>query len=434
VDIAAAVASRQLSATSIVEETLERIAARNPEINAFTAVLSDRARKRAKDLDAELSRGREVGPLAGVCFGAKNLFDIEGLPTLAGSRINRMSPPAERDAEVIRALEAAGAILIGAQNMGEYACDFTGENIHDGPSRNPWDVSRQTGGSSGGSAAAVAAGMVPFSLGTDTNGSVRVPASWCGIWGLKPSFGRLPRSGVFPFSASLDHVGVFSRTATDLGLIYRVLVGPSNSHGSVKLPDGLRIASVASTFPSISDDAQAAVVAQAMQAGGQAEIPDLVRANAAANVLTMAEAGALHLSRLQERSDEFTPGIRRRLTAGAMLPSAALLAAKTFQRCYGERLSALFKHFDLLIAPATPGTAPPIGTVGPGVGQITDTGYCTRLFSLAGVPVVSVPVPTASLPIGVQLVSAVGKEDLLLAASASVERILCESRSTSAGG
>src|SRR6185437_2033380 len=153
------------------------------------------------------------------------LFDVQGLATRAGSKINRDLKPSPRDATLIERLEAAGAILVGALNMGEYAYDFTGENIHYGPSRNPHDVKRMTGGSSGGSAAAVAGGLVPLALGSDTNGSIRVPSSLCGLFGLKPTYGRLSRAGMFPFVASLDHAGPFARTARDLALTYDVMQG-----------------------------------------------------------------------------------------------------------------------------------------------------------------------------------------------------------------
>src|SRR5262249_4796329 len=152
------------------------------------------------------------GPLAGVPFAVKNLFDVAGLTTRAGAKINRDLPAARRDAALIERLEAAGAVLVGALNMGEYAYDFTGENVHDGPSRNPHDVSRMSGGSSGGSGVAVAGGLVPLALGSDTNGSIRVPASLCGIFGLKPTYGRLSRARTFPFVASLDHVGPMARS------------------------------------------------------------------------------------------------------------------------------------------------------------------------------------------------------------------------------
>ena len=165
------------------------------------------------------------GPLAGVPFAVKNLIDIAGLPTVAGSKINRDHPPASADAPLIARLEAAGAILVGALNMGEYAYDFTGENVHDGPSRNPFDTTRMSGGSSGGSGSAVGGGLVPLALGSDTNGSIRVPASFCGLFGLKPTYGRLTRAGSFPFVSSLDHLGPLARSAADLAMAYDAMQG-----------------------------------------------------------------------------------------------------------------------------------------------------------------------------------------------------------------
>ena len=170
--------------------------------------------------------GKPLGPLAGVPFAVKNLFDVKGMATVAGSKINRELPPASRDATLIERLEAAGAILVGALNMGEYAYDFTGENSHDGPSRNPHDLSRMTGGSSGGSGGAVAGGLVPIALGSDTNGSIRVPSSFCGIFGLKPTYGRLSRARTFPFVGSFDHLGPFARNVKDLALAYDAMQGP----------------------------------------------------------------------------------------------------------------------------------------------------------------------------------------------------------------
>src|SRR5262249_19390849 len=205
---------------------LARVAAHNVTVNAFTAVTAERARTQARGIDAAHAAGRPLGALAGVPFAVKNLFDVRGMPTLAGSKINRDRPPGGRDATLIERLEAADAVLIGALNMGEYAYDFTGENVHDGPSRNPHDPSRMTGGSSGGSGAAVAAGLVPIALGSDTNGSIRVPASFCGIFGLKPTFGRLSRAGSFPFVSSLDHLGPLARCTTDLALAYDAMTGP----------------------------------------------------------------------------------------------------------------------------------------------------------------------------------------------------------------
>ena len=224
-DIAAAVNRGDVTALAVIEAALARIAERNGALNAFTAVTAERAVRKAHALDAARRAGTPPGPLAGVPFAVKNLFDVAGLPTLAGAKINRDRPPAQRDSPLIEKLEGAGALLVGALNMGEYAYDFTGENIHDGPSRNPHDLTRMSGGSSGGSGSAVAGGLVPLALGSDTNGSIRVPSSLCGIFGLKPTFGRLSRAKTFPFVASLDHLGPFARNVTDLALAYDAMQG-----------------------------------------------------------------------------------------------------------------------------------------------------------------------------------------------------------------
>src|SRR5262245_12463617 len=213
-EIAEAVKAGRVSAAQIVEDALARITERDPVLNAFTDVLSERARQHAAAVDA----ARKKGPLAGVPFAVKNLFDVKGLPTRAGSKINRELPPSQHDSPLIERLEAAGAILIGALNMGEYAYDFTGENVHDGNAHNPHDTSRMTGGSSSGSGGAVAGGLVPLSLGSDTNGSIRVPSSFCGLFGLKPTYGRLSRARSYPFVSSLDHLGPLARSARDLAL------------------------------------------------------------------------------------------------------------------------------------------------------------------------------------------------------------------------
>src|SRR6188768_1254895 len=223
--IAYAVHDGQITAHDVVADALVRIAARNGTLNAFTTVTEERAITRAAVVDQARKNGEPLGPLAGVPFAVKNLFDIAGLPTVAGSKINRDREPATRDSPLIARLEAAGAVLVGALNMGEYAYDFTGENVHDGPARNPHDTARMTGGSSGGSGAAVAGGLVPIALGSDTNGSIRVPASLCGLFGLKPTYGRLSRARTFPFVASLDHLGPLARSTRDLALAYDAMQG-----------------------------------------------------------------------------------------------------------------------------------------------------------------------------------------------------------------
>src|SRR6266567_1018900 len=224
-EIAHSVAAGKMSALSATEAALARIARHDPVLNSFTDVTAERARAKARAVDAVIASGQSAGPLAGVPFAVKNLFDVQGLRTRAGSKINRDLKPSARDATLIERMEAAGAVLVGALNMGEYAYDFTGENVHDGPSRNPHDMLRMTGGSSGGSGGAVAGRLVPLALGSDTNGSIRVPSSFCGLFGLKPTYGRLSRARSFPFVSSFDHLGPLARSTRDLALAYDAMQG-----------------------------------------------------------------------------------------------------------------------------------------------------------------------------------------------------------------
>jgi AtzE family amidohydrolase len=318
-DIGSAVASGRASAQSVIEATFARIRARDPLLNSFTALTESRALAQAQALDRAHAEGKRLGPLAGVPFAVKNLFDIAGLPTIAGSKINRDAPPATRDATLIERLQAAGAVLVGALNMGEYAYDFTGENIHDGPSRNPHDLKRMTGGSSGGSAAAVAGGLVPLALGSDTNGSIRVPASLCGLFGLKATYGRLSRARTFPFVASLDHVGPLARSARDLALAYDAMKGfdPEDPVCADRVAEpieplldrgteGLRIAVAGGYFKCKTAEACYAVdrVAAALGANRDIELPQVDRARAAAFVITATEGSSLHLDRLRRRAGD----------------------------------------------------------------------------------------------------------------------------------
>src|SRR3954449_3941148 len=297
-EIARAVSARQMSALSATDTALARIAAHNPVLNCFTDVVADRARAKARAIDAAIAAGKNPGALAGVPFAVKNLFDIEGLATRAGSNINRDLAPSRRDATLVERLEAAGAVLVGALNMGEYAYDFTGENVHDGPSRNPHDPTRMTGGSSGGSGSAVGGGLVPIALGSDTNGSIRVPSSFCGIFGLKPTYGRLSRARSFPFVASFDHLGPFGRSARDLALSYDAMQGPDPDDAACadraaeptlgaleRGADGLRIAVAGGYFrQGLTPEAQTAMVhvARALDARRTVELPEAHRARAAA--------------------------------------------------------------------------------------------------------------------------------------------------------
>src|SRR5205807_558650 len=375
--IANAVATRKLSAQDAIEAALARIMRHDQVLNCFTDITADRARAKARAIDAAIAAGDGAGPLAGVPFAVKNLFDVQGLATRAGSKINRDLPPATRDAALIERMEAAGAVLVGALNMGEYAYDFTGENVHDGPSRNPHDVTRMTGGSSGGSGAAVGGGLLPLALGSDTNGSIRVPSSFCGIFGLQPTYGRLSRARSFPFVFSLDHLGPFARNVDDLALAYDAMQGPDADDAACTTRPAepvmplltqdvrtLRIAVAGGYFQNnVFPEAREAVarVAKALGATQTIEIPEAGRARAAAYVITTAEGASLHLDRLRKRPNDFDPAVRDRLLAGAMIPAPLVDRAQKFRRWYRARMLEIFGSVDVIIAPATPCVAPKLG-------------------------------------------------------------------------
>jgi len=442
-EIAVAVRAGTTSAREVIDAVLAAIRTRGRTLNAFTAVTEERARARAAAIDARRAQGGALGSLAGVPFAVKNLYDVAGLPTLAGSKINRDHPPATRDATVIERLEAADAILVGALNMGEYAYDFTGENVHDGPSRNPHDTLRMTGGSSGGSGSAVAGRFVPLSLGSDTNGSIRVPASLCGIFGLKPTYGRLSRARTFPFVASLDHLGPFACKVGDLALAYDAMQGHDPDDAvcvkrpaeptSPRIDDGiedLRIAVAGGYFrKGAAPEALAALerVATALAARREIEIPEAARARAAAYVITATEGAALHLDRLRTRAHDFDPAVRDRLIAGAMVPATLVNKAQKFRRWYRARVLELFAEVDVILAPATPCTAPLIGQQtfvldGVELPVRANLGIYTQPISFIGLPVVAVPVPLKPLPIGVQIIAAPWREDVALKVARALER------------
>ncbi len=442
-DIAQAVAGRKISALAVTEAALARIAKHNPVLNAFTDVTADRARAKARAIDAAVAAGKNPGPLAGVPFAVKNLFDVQGLSTRAGSKINRDLKPAPRDAALIERMEAAGAVLVGALNMGEYAYDFTGENVHDGPSRNPHDVTRMTGGSSGGSGAAVGGGLVPLALGSDTNGSIRVPSSFCGIFGLKPTFGRLSRARSFPFVFSLDHLGPFARNVGDLALAYDAMQGPDPDDAACTTRPAepvtpllaedigtLRIAVAGGYFQNnVFPEAREAVarVAKALGATQTIEMPEAGRARVAAYVITTAEGASLHLDRLRKRPNDFDPAVRDRLLAGAMIPAPLVDRAQKFRRWYRARMLEVFASVDVIIAPATPCVAPKIGQTtfvldGIELPVRANIGIHTQPISFIGLPVVALPVPLEPMPIGVQVIAAPWREDIALRVAFALER------------
>jgi 1-carboxybiuret hydrolase len=450
-EIASAVSGGKISAVEVTEAALARIARYDPVLNSFTDVTGNRARAKARAIDAAVAAGKNVGPLAGVPFAVKNLFDVQGLATRAGSKINRDLPPSRRDATLIERMEAAGSVLVGALNMGEYAYDFTGENVHDGPSRNPHDVTRMTGGSSGGSGAAVGGGLVPLALGSDTNGSIRVPSSFCGIFGLKPTYGRLSRARSFPFVFSFDHLGPFARGVADLALAYDAMQGPDPDDAACTTRPaepvapllaqgigGLRVAIAGGHFQkNVFPEAVEAVarVAKALRATRTIEIPEAARARAAAYVITTSEGASLHLDRLRQRPDDFDPAVRDRLLAGAMIPAPLVDRAQKFRRWYRAQMLEIFKSIDVIIAPATPCVAPKIGQAnfvldGVELPVRANIGIHTQPISFVGLPVVAVPVPLEPMPIGVQIIAAPWREDIALRVAHALERdgVVCAPR------
>ena len=442
-EIAAAIRSGDLTAEAVTRTALAQIERQNPTLNCFTSVHRERALRDARALDARLRRGESGGALAGVPIGVKDLYDVAGTVTLAGSRILRDNPPASADAVLLQRLRGAGAILLGCQNMDEFAYGFTTENAHYGATHNPHDHARSAGGSSGGSAAAVAAGLVALSLGSDTNGSIRVPASFCGVFGLKPTFGRLPRTGTFPFVHDLDHLGPLARTVTDLALAYDVMQGydagdPACARRANEptIPDlkqdaaGLRAAVLDDWFEAgASDEALDAVrrVAAALGPIRRMTLPEAGRARAAAFCLTGASGAALHRERLRERPADFDPATRDRLYAGSLLPAVVLAQAQRLRRWFMERAAELFGQVDVLLAPATPGVAPLLGqkSMRLGSGEVPlrpNIGLYTQPISFIGLPVVSVPVSTPrGLPIGVQVIAPPWREALALRVAAHLE-------------
>lgn len=442
--LAIAVRAKQVSAERVVRAALDRIATHNPALNCWTAVLSEQAIQRAVQIDQQIARGDDPGELAGVPFAVKDLFDVAGLTTLAGSKINRDHPPATQDATAVAALKRAGAVLVGTLNMDEYAYGFVTENSHYGVTHNPHDLSRVAGGSSGGSAASVAAGLVPLTLGSDTNGSIRVPAAFCGIFGLKPTYGRLSRAGAYLFCGSFDHVGPFARSIRDIALSFDLLQGfdprdPVCIQRPVErcLPQldqgiaGLRIAVADQYFAKGGEPevfAAVETVAQSLGVSRRVTLPESHRARAAAYVITASEGSHLHLEHLKTRAADFDPATRDRFLAGALIPNTWYLQAQRFRQWYRDQVRAIFQEVDLILAPTTPCAASQIGQQtmlleGVEVLLRPNLGLYTQPLSFIGLPILSVPIhrPNA-LPLGVQIIAAPYNEAVILRAAAWLER------------
>jgi AtzE family amidohydrolase len=441
--VADGVRSGRFTARAVAEASLARIEALNPALNAYTLVTAERALGEAAAVDAAVAAGSDPGPLAGVPYSVKNLFDLAGEVTVAGALINRDDPPAASDATSVQRLRAAGAVCLGATNMGEYAYDFVTVNAHDGATANPHDLGRSAGGSSGGSGAAVAAGLGALSLGTDTNGSIRVPASFCGIWGLKPAYGRLSRAGAFLFAGSLDTIGPLGRDVRDLALAFDVMAGP-DARDPVCVADrlapvapqldagieGLRIAVLGGYFARgwIREVAEAmARVKAGLGILGEIELPKAALARSAAYTITAAEGGEFHRERLARRAADFDPSARDRFIAGALVPAAWVLQAQRFRAWWKAAVAEVFAGVDVLVAPATPMVAPMLDQQsfvfdGEEMALRPNIGLFTQPITLVGLPVVAAPVHVpGQLPTAVQLIGRPGSEAALLRVARALE-------------
>jgi len=410
------------------QHALARIAQENPRLCAVTRPLPARAEADAARVRAALAGGGDGGALAGVPFVVKDLFDVAGLATTAGAALRADAAPATRDAAVLRRLGAAGAVLVGTANMDEFAYGFATVNAHYGTTANPHDVQRLAGGSSGGSAAAVAARWVPFALGSDTNGSIRVPAALCGIYGLRPSHASLDLDGVFPFVDAFDTVGPFATTVADLRAVYAAMRGQSLPAVETA---ALRVARLGGWFQRNLDpelEAGLAALHAALGGGALRELPQAERARAAAFVLTAAEGGYRHRQALATDGARFDPATRDRLLAGLHLPAAAIADAHRFGDWFATAMQRLWDEVDVLLAPATPCVAPradqdTILIDGVVVSARANLGVFTQPLGLARCPVLAAPLyRPGRLPLGVQLIAAPGREDRLFALAAQLER------------
>ena len=430
--IAQAVASGEASAVEIAEAHVARMEALEPELNAFIT-------RNARAVDDARKVGQ--GPLAGVPLSVKDLILTRGMPTTAGSKTFGKKLPARADAPVARKLRRAGAVLLGKTNLHELAMGVTTVNEHYGPARNPWDTSRVAGGSSGGSAVAVASGMGAGSVGTDTRGSIRIPAACCGITGLKPTFGLIDTEGVIPLAATLDHLGPMTRSVEDAALLLGVMVGNKRSaarwlHAVDDAPDpGIRLGVCDTLFEKV-DAAIATPVSEALEVFrrggwsiGEVQIPLLEEAHAASGIITSAEALAFHLERLEANPEAIGPLVRSRLEKGRALTAVDYVKANMTRALFTAAWGEAFQGVDCVLAPVLAALPPRIDEHNVMInGEQSNTldafTRLTALANMAGIPALAIPcgISADGLPVSLQLIAAQGREDILLSLGAWYQR------------
>ncbi len=445
-EAAAALRARKVSSMELTQASLRQIAQFNPTLNAFLTVTVEQAVERALKADDELARGVDRGPLHGIPVALKDVFATKGVRTTCGSKLFTDHVP-EHDASVVELLAAAGAVFVGKTNMHELAYGVTSNNPHFGPVRNPWDTERVPGGSSGGSGAAVAAGMVFMAMGSDTGGSIRIPASYCGTVGLKPTSGRVSRHGVLPLDFSLDHMGPLARTVRDAALTLDAIAGYDPHDDSCSRrpvvpylpPAEIRLDEVRIGLPEnfyferLDGEVDAAVRAMARVAeslGARVEpvrVPDIASMNVVSRVILLAEASALLERHLGRRAD-FGADVLALLDQGRLIPATDYINAQRLRREMMGRFREVWKKVNCLFTPATPAPAPRIGqrTVEfDGVEEDTRLA-ATRLvrgINVIGAPALAMPCGfhSSGLPLGLQIVGRPFEEDLVLRVGAALE-------------
>jgi aspartyl-tRNA(Asn)/glutamyl-tRNA(Gln) amidotransferase subunit A len=450
-ELARMIATKAVSPVEVVRAHLDRIAALDGSLRAFITVCGDAALETAKAAEGRLMAGGALGPLHGVPYALKDLYDTAGVRTTGGSRIFADRVPTS-DATVVRRLAEAGAILLGKLNMVEFAYGPEGLNPHYGHARNPWDAAahRMAGGSSSGSGVAVATGLAPGALGSDTGGSIRIPASLCGITGLKPTYGRVSRAGVLPLAWSMDHVGPMTRTVADSALMLGVLAGydPADASTSVlPVPDylaaltgkihGLRVGVLGPYFLAGATPAvRAAVEAAAQTLAAAGAIVDEVKlervslAAAGSLAVVAAEALAYHAELLRTRAAEYDPEVARRLRLSAFVGGVHYVRAQQVRALVREEVDAALAHRDVLLAPATPIVAPTLDERQVALGDSPSDVRAallrfTRPFNFSGHPACAVPCgfTEGGLPIGMQLVGRPFDEATVLRAADAFQRL-----------
>ena len=428
--------ARELTAEQVTDACLRRIEEDDPRLNAFILVMAGAARQQARAADRELAAGRDRGPLHGVPISIKDLFDVAGTPTTAASRV-REGHVASHDAPAIVALREAGAVIIGKTNLHEFALGTTNEDSAFGSARHPRDPSRSPGGSSGGSAVSVAAGMALASLGTDTGGSIRIPAAACGLVGLKPRHGEISADGVVPLSHRLDHVGPLARTVTDAALVYHALRGGSRSKPPAPVPlSGLRLARPGGYFCELLDIDVRARFDEAidrLRAAG-AQVTDVTIRHASVTPaiylhLLLADAAAYHAPTLERMPERYTPPVRLRLEMGRYVLAEDYVRALEGREILRREVDSALLGHAALVLPTLPIPAPPIGAASVQVGAVMEPVRnlmlrLTQLFNLTGHPAIALPAgdTRTGLPCSVQLVGA-GTDDLLSVALACEAQI-----------